>query len=156
MIAQRSSKTALVTGGSSGISLCVVKTLILEGFKVTVLDLNEAGLCTIDEAGPDNLLFIPCDITDWKAVKAAFNQSHQYFGSIQVVVNGAGVYEPVRLVTPYGSNPCFLFFFFSDSRSIEMVKFLGECRDSRIQNFRHQSLGIYLHHSSCYHRVSSK
>jgi len=94
MIAKQSTKTALVTGGSSGISLCVVRMLLAEGFKVTILDLHQGSLQSID-AGPDRLLFIPCDITDWKSVKAAFGQSYEQFGPLQVVVNGAGVYEPV-------------------------------------------------------------
>ena len=42
-------------------------------------------------------MFQKCDVSDWDAVQECFRVTKETLGPIKVVVNGAGVYEPVRL-----------------------------------------------------------
>jgi NAD(P)-dependent dehydrogenase (short-subunit alcohol dehydrogenase family) len=89
-------KTAVVTGGGSGISLCVVKLLLKDDYNVSVLGLAPGSIAEIAKSNPGKVLFLPCDITDWAAVRDSFSSTQQKFGPISVVVNGADVYEPVQ------------------------------------------------------------
>ncbi|KAF2092512.1 NAD(P)-binding protein [Rhizodiscina lignyota] len=95
MAEQSVSRTAIVTGGASGISLCVVKLLLKEGYRISILDLSEGDLSNeISTADKSRVLFLSCDVSNWATVRKAFEDTREAFGQINVVVNGAGVYEP--------------------------------------------------------------
>jgi len=89
------SKIALITGGSSGIGLATAILFAREGAKVAILarrpdKLHEAK-AEVQRAGePGKVLAIPCDVTDEKAVAAAFRETVKTFGRVDVVVNNAG------------------------------------------------------------------
>jgi len=59
-------RTALVTGGGSGIGKCVVKELLSNGWHVHTCDINQAGLVTLESEckGSARLTTHACDITD--------------------------------------------------------------------------------------------
>lgn len=75
-------KTAIVTGGSSGIGLCTARDLVKEGY--TVFDLSRHG------TDRDGILHIDCDVTDENAVKEAVDRIVSGQGRIDAVVNCAG------------------------------------------------------------------
>ena len=74
-------KTAVVTGGASGIGRAIAERLRSDGFRVAVLDLSP----TDDEFG-----YI-ADVADRAQVDAAISAIRQAFGPILVLVNAAGV-----------------------------------------------------------------
>ena len=74
-------KTAVVTGGASGIGRAVAERLRRDGFRVAVLDLSP----TDDGSG------YTADITDRAQVDTAIAQIREAFGPILVLVNAAGV-----------------------------------------------------------------
>jgi len=74
-------KTAVVTGGASGIGRAVAERLRKDGFHVAVIDLSP----TDDEFGH------VADVTDRAQVDAAVAAIHEKFGPILVLVNAAGV-----------------------------------------------------------------
>ena len=74
-------KTAVVTGGASGIGRAIAERLRSDGFRVAVLDLSP----TDDEFG-----YI-ADVADRAQVDAAISSIRQAFGPILVLVNAAGV-----------------------------------------------------------------
>lgn len=47
-----------------------------------------------------SIIFIPCDVSNWASVEQAFRTTREVFGPPDVVVNGAGIYEPVSLYKP--------------------------------------------------------
>lgn len=86
-------RTALVTGGASGIGRATVETLLARGWAVVAADLNpEAGRRLLDEvAGGDRLDFIRADVSEEEQVLAAVTRVRERFGAIGCVVNNAGV-----------------------------------------------------------------
>jgi NAD(P)-dependent dehydrogenase (short-subunit alcohol dehydrogenase family) len=76
---------ALVTGGSSGIGLAVVRHLADAGASVAVLDLR-------DMSGDEDVdLSLTCDITDEKAVVDSVRRAHQELGGLTHAVLNAGI-----------------------------------------------------------------
>ena len=74
-------KTAVVTGGASGIGRAVAERLRSDGFQVAVIDLSP----TDDEFGH------VADVTDRAQVDTAVAAIREQFGPILVLVNAAGV-----------------------------------------------------------------
>ncbi|MBK8501359.1 MAG: glucose 1-dehydrogenase [Saprospiraceae bacterium] len=83
-------KTAIVTGGGKGIGWAACQTLHRDGFQVAILDRDEASQSRADELG-ENALFILCDVSDEEAVSEAIKNIEDKFGSIDVLVNNAGI-----------------------------------------------------------------
>lgn len=91
-------KAALVTGGGSGICLELTRKLLASGCSVVIADLalrpeaEEVISRALDEP---RAVFIKTDVSDWTQLQAAFDKSMREFGRLDVVVPGAGVFEPV-------------------------------------------------------------
>ena len=87
-------KTALITGGASGIGLGISKACAKEGMNVVIVDLRKSA---IDEAAPifkENnwpMLGIELDVTDREAYKKAVDEAEAKFGNIHLLVNNAGI-----------------------------------------------------------------
>lgn len=89
-------KTAIVTGGGSGVGRAICKALGAQGMNVVALDLNLAG-AEETVAGFNSGLAIHTDITSEEAVQNAFFQTLENFGSIDLLVNCAGVCVAKRI-----------------------------------------------------------
>lgn len=76
-----SARTAVVTGGGSGIGAAIVELLRKDGLKVEVIDLNP----------PDDAYGYAADVTDVAAVQAAFDAIRAELGPIAVLVTAAGL-----------------------------------------------------------------
>lgn len=86
-------RTALVTGGASGIGRATVELLLARGWKVVAADLNEeAGERLLREldAGA-RLELVRADVSEEEQVQAAIQQVCERFGALGCVVNNAGV-----------------------------------------------------------------
>ncbi len=80
-------KVAIVTGGGSGIGRVTCDRLVEEGFRLGVLDLDEAGA---REAAADGL-GLGLDVSDPEAVGEAFSAIETQIGPVDVLVNNAGI-----------------------------------------------------------------
>lgn len=84
-------KVSVVTGAAQGMGESHARTLLKEGSKVVITDLNsEKGEALAKELG-ENALFIQHDVTkeeDWKNV---IEKTEEAFGPINVLVNNAGI-----------------------------------------------------------------
>ncbi|GAA0299523.1 SDR family NAD(P)-dependent oxidoreductase [Streptomyces turgidiscabies] len=76
-------KTAVVTGGSSGIGLAVAERLKADGYHVATLDLNPS------DSGP--AFSRVADVTDRAQVDEALTAVRERLGPVTVLVNAAGM-----------------------------------------------------------------
>jgi 3-oxoacyl-[acyl-carrier protein] reductase len=89
-------RNVIVTGGSRGIGLGIVRCLAKAGYSVTALarkeslELHEA----IDEAtrnGAGSIGFVPCDLADIESMAGLVKQLRKDVGPIYALVNNAGM-----------------------------------------------------------------
>ncbi|MBR0713362.1 SDR family NAD(P)-dependent oxidoreductase [Bradyrhizobium liaoningense] len=84
-------KTALITGGNSGIGLATAKLFIAEGAKVTITGRNKETLeAAVKELGP-NALAVEADGTDVAATEQAVARAVEKFGKLDIVFANAGI-----------------------------------------------------------------
>jgi 2-hydroxycyclohexanecarboxyl-CoA dehydrogenase len=81
-------KTALVTGGASGIGAATARRLAAEGARVAIGDLNEQGARVI-AAELDGFAFA-VDVSDADSVRSGVASAVDALGPIDVLVNNAG------------------------------------------------------------------
>ncbi|KAM8940428.1 15-hydroxyprostaglandin dehydrogenase [NAD(+)] [Pelodytes ibericus] len=89
-------KVAFVTGAAQGIGRAMVEELLHKGAALVLVDLNciageECKAALDEEFGSHRTLFIQCDVTDEKQLKAAFQKTIEHFGKLDILVNNAGV-----------------------------------------------------------------
>ncbi len=81
-------KTAVITGGASGIGLALAKRLAGQGVQVMVADLPGEAL---KRAGTINgLTMRECDVSDLAEVEALADTAFETFGGVDLVLNNAG------------------------------------------------------------------
>lgn len=87
-----SGRTAVVTGGGSGIGLATVRRFAAEGAKVVVADIDTAaGQAAADEVDG---LFVRTDVTSEVDVDALFAAAVDTYGRLDVTFNNAGISPP--------------------------------------------------------------
>ena len=87
-----SGQVALVTGGSRGIGRAIADRLAQDGARVVVTARGEAGAVSAAESLPgEGHLGAACDVGDREAVDALVKRIESELGSLDVVVNNAGV-----------------------------------------------------------------
>ncbi len=84
-------KTALITGGNSGIGLATARLFVAEGARVAITGRNQARLeAAAKELGP-NALAIVADVNDIAATESAVKQAVEKFGKLDVLFANAGI-----------------------------------------------------------------
>src|SRR5258708_2417601 len=86
-------KTALVTGGGSGIGLAVARLFLRAGARVAISGRDEAKLnqAAATLQGGDRLVFHAADVAESAQVDELVRQVTERFGRIDVLVNNAGL-----------------------------------------------------------------
>jgi 2-keto-3-deoxy-L-fuconate dehydrogenase len=89
-----SGKTAIVTGGSSGIGRAISITFAKRGATVFNLDLDSSGaketVNRISDSG-GKALFFECDVSHPDQVESAVNKILGQQGNLDIVINNAGI-----------------------------------------------------------------
>ena len=93
-------KTALVSGGTSGLGLAAARLLVARQANVAVLGVGPVAAVAAT-LGPD-VLGLEADITDPAGVAAAVDAVVERFGALHINVNTAGVMTPVNLLDEHG------------------------------------------------------
>ena len=85
-------KTAVITGGCSGIGLATARRFVEEGAKVVIGDLDDArGPGLAEELGG---VYVHANVTDKEQVDALFATAQSTYGSVDVAFNNAGIAPP--------------------------------------------------------------
>lgn len=79
-------KVAIVTGASSGLGKAIAEMFLKEGAKVVFSDVNDYS----GDLG-ENAVFMKADVSKKEEVEALIKLAVEKFGSLNVVVNNAGV-----------------------------------------------------------------
>nr|WP_218644779.1 SDR family NAD(P)-dependent oxidoreductase [Natronomonas gomsonensis] len=91
-----SNVTAFVTGASGGIGREIAETFADRGANVAVAARSDGIYETVDAIGEEQALAVECDVTEEDSVEAAIEATVERFGSLDCVVNNAGVAGPVE------------------------------------------------------------
>lgn len=83
-----SGRTALITGGSGGIGLSIVKKLIKNKIKVIILDINTPSKKILLNKFVE---FIKIDLSDYKNLQLCLTELKKKYKKIEYVINAAGV-----------------------------------------------------------------
>jgi len=93
-------RIVLVAGGAGGIGLAIARAFANEGCTAVVADLSEDGIqkAIAETNAPLPLHGRVCDVTDRKQVADLFAWLMQEFGTIDILVNSAGINVPQRML----------------------------------------------------------
>ena len=84
-------KSAIVTGGASGLGAATVRQLHSAGARVCIADLNqEAGTNLASELGPQ-VMFIKTDVGSKSSMEQTVNAAVEQHGALHLLVNCAGI-----------------------------------------------------------------
>jgi NAD(P)-dependent dehydrogenase (short-subunit alcohol dehydrogenase family) len=96
-------KVAVVTGAAGGIGLAAARRLLHDGASVVLADLDEARLKAAGaelarEAGDARIAIARCDVSSEPDVIRTVDTAVQRFGSVDIIVNNAGmmVFKPLQ------------------------------------------------------------
>src|ERR1700743_3389554 len=93
-------RTAVITGGASGLGLEAAKRIIQEGGKVCLWDLDPDTLASAKtESGAAHAIAL--DVSDPKAVEAATAETRKVLDKIDILINSAGITGATHTVIDY-------------------------------------------------------
>lgn len=95
-------KTAIITGASKGIGAATARRMGELGINVVLTARSQELIKAIaDEINVKGgtALAITCDVADYNQVNSAIAQTIMKFGKIDIVVNNAGLLEPIGHIT---------------------------------------------------------
>ncbi|MGY8636909.1 glucose 1-dehydrogenase [Bradyrhizobium sp. 14AA] len=97
-------KTAIITGAASprGIGLATARRFAAEGARVAILDIDgpaaEAAARSLESSSGESHLGVACNVADRDACFKAVEEVIAKFGQIDILINNAGVTQPVKLL----------------------------------------------------------
>lgn len=101
-------KTAIVTGGASGLGGATAKRLVDAGLNVVIADINEAvGQAHAEQLG--QAVFVKTDVSSPEEMQQAIDKAMEAFGGLHILINCAGVGLAMRTIGKEGAHPLDLF-----------------------------------------------
>lgn len=93
-------RTAVITGGAQGIGFAIAERFVAEGARVVLGDLDLAATeAAAKRLGDQSATAVRCDVTDGAAVDALLAHAIVTFGSLDVMVNNAGITRDATMRT---------------------------------------------------------
>jgi 3-oxoacyl-[acyl-carrier protein] reductase len=91
-------KVAVVTGAAQGIGEAITRLFVSHGARVVIGDLDgEAAARTAKEIDEDRVRGFSCDVVDATSVRDLVAHARNTFGSVDVMVNNAGITRDATL-----------------------------------------------------------
>lgn len=88
-------KTVVITGASRGIGASAARAFVAKGAQVALLARSKGQIdALVSELGSAAIGFV-CDVADWASVKDVMDRVSDRFGRIDVLINNAGVVDPI-------------------------------------------------------------
>lgn len=95
-----SGRSAIVTGGASGLGLHVATRIVAEGGKVALWDINPQSLAEAKESSGAHYT-CAVDVSDYQAVVRAMRESDAALGRLDIMVASAGITGATSPVSEY-------------------------------------------------------
>lgn len=93
-------KTVLITGASRGIGAQAARVFAAAGANVGLMARSGDAVEALAQEIGAKAMALPCDVADYDAVAAAVAKLSAAFGPVDVLINNAGVIEPIsHLIT---------------------------------------------------------
>ncbi|WP_132743348.1 SDR family NAD(P)-dependent oxidoreductase [Scopulibacillus darangshiensis] len=86
-------KTAVITGGASGVGKAIVHRFVHEGANVCVLDISKEKLQLLDSEYGKKVISIRGDARNFKDNRAAVSLAVETFGKLDTLVLNAGIFD---------------------------------------------------------------
>ncbi len=86
-------RTAIITGGASGIGLSLAEVFVASGARVLIVGRDPAkgaAACAQLATGPGSIRFAPVDVCDAGAVRATVDEAVREWGKLDFLFNNAG------------------------------------------------------------------
>ncbi|CAL4091636.1 unnamed protein product, partial [Meganyctiphanes norvegica] len=97
--------TSVVTGGGSGLGRATAERLVREGARALIIDLPSSPGAQVAADLGENALFVPADVTSEEEVSNALSAAIDRWGSINSVVNCAGIGIARKTYNPKKKQP---------------------------------------------------
>ena len=88
-------RTVLITGASRGIGASAARAFAEAGANVALLARGAGDIADLAGEIGEKALAIPCDVARWSEMARAVDATLAAFGTLDVIVNNAGVIEPI-------------------------------------------------------------
>ena len=93
----KKTKNLLITGGTSGIGLEIIRKLADQNFNILTCARSKKKLSQIKKKFKEIKIF-KCDVSKESNVKELFNFSKKNFKSIDIIINAAGIYGEIEKI----------------------------------------------------------
>jgi NAD(P)-dependent dehydrogenase (short-subunit alcohol dehydrogenase family) len=95
-----SGKTAIISGaaGPRGIGFAAARLFAEQGARVAIFDIDQSAAEAAAQGLGSDHLGLGCDVTDPAACKKAAAEAVDRFGNIDVLINNAGITQPVKFM----------------------------------------------------------
>ena len=91
-------KTVMITGASRGIGASAARLFAQAGANVALIARSEDSIANLAGEIGQQAIAIPCDVSRYWEVEKAVDAARQTFGGLDILINNAGVIEPISLL----------------------------------------------------------
>jgi len=91
-------KTVVITGASRGIGEAAAREFAAQGANVVLLARDRDAIAALAGEIGQTALAVPCDVSRYWEVEAAITAAVDTFGSVDVLINNAGMIDPMARI----------------------------------------------------------
>jgi 3-hydroxyacyl-CoA dehydrogenase / 3-hydroxy-2-methylbutyryl-CoA dehydrogenase len=127
-------KTAIVTGGASGLGRATVEALHAEGANIVIADMNPVNGQAVVDTLKERVVFTETNITATETIKAAIDKAMDSYGHIDILINCAGTGSAMKTVGKNGPHDLNVFKGVCDINIIGTFDFIRQAAEKMQAN----------------------